>query len=63
MKYKETLLVPLILAAGTLTAPIQRLSRSRSPQRCPRLCRRSKPAKFLVFLFKDKGAPILVPEN
>lgn len=23
----------------------------------------TKPAKFLVFLFKDKGAPILVPEN
>jgi len=23
----------------------------------------SKPAKFLVFLFKDKGAPILVPQN
>ncbi len=23
----------------------------------------TKPAKFLVFLFKDKGAPILVPET
>ena len=23
----------------------------------------TKPAKFLVFLFKDKGAPILVPAN
>ena len=23
----------------------------------------TKPAKFLVFLFKDKGAPILVPQN
>src|SRR2546426_9367418 len=23
----------------------------------------TKPAKFLVFLFKDKGAPILVPEK
>jgi quercetin dioxygenase-like cupin family protein len=23
----------------------------------------TKPAKFLVFLFKEKGAPILVPEN
>jgi len=23
----------------------------------------TKPAKFVVFLVKDKGAPVLVPEN
>jgi len=28
-----------------------------------RNARQTKPAKFLVFLVKDKGAPVLVPAN
>ncbi len=35
----------------------------KGPGHPPRNASKTKPAKFLVFLFKEKGATILVPQN